>query len=107
MPLGNDDDTIAKVGNVDIDILALMAFLIGVLSEVGLDKEGTVRNQEARVGLLHITLYLRFSDVFLDLGEVTIGFENLSEKHFEGTSFALLFGANCFRLESAKHNYSL
>jgi len=105
MPLGNHDHSVSEVGDVDVNILALMALLVGVLGEVGLNEEGAIRDQEPRVSLLDIALYLRLPKYLSHFGEVSIGCEDLSEENFEGTGLYVLFGANCFRLESAKHNY--
>jgi hypothetical protein len=105
LPLGNHDDSISEVGDVDVNILALMALLVGVLGEVGLHEERAVRDQEPRESLFDIALDLRLPEHLSHFGEVSIGCEDLSEENFEGTGLYVLFGANCFRLESAKHNY--
>ena len=98
MPLGNDNDTIAKVGNVNVDIFSLMTLLESILCKVGLDKEGPIRNEESRVSSLNIALNLWLSNKLFDFREVAIRCENLSEENLEGTWFHVLFGANCFGL---------
>ena len=98
MPLGNDNDTIAKVGNVNVDIFSLMTLLESILCKVGLDKEGPIRNEESRVSSLNIALNLWLSNKLFNFREVAIRCENLSEENLEGTWFHVLFGANCFGL---------
>ena len=84
MPLGNHDDSISEVGDVNVDILALMALLVGAFGEVGLYEERAIRDQEPRVGLLDIALDLGFPEHIFHFGEVSIGCKDLSEQNFEG-----------------------
>ena len=105
MPLGYHDHSISEIRDIDVYILTLVALLVGVLGEVGLYEERSVRDQEPWVSLLDIALDLRLPEHLSHFGEVTIRCEDLSEENFEGARLYVLFGGNCFCLESAKHNY--